>query len=247
MNNELKEKLNENKYEIKLEENVPQFVYGIPDDMRKEWDKEAKIEEKYNIDSKDNYPVEVYGIPKPIDDNENKYEIKPEENIPQKVYGIPKPIDDNENKYEIKPEENIPQKVYGIPNAMPKREEKVMPPIEDKIIVKVKNSDKDYKLIVKVDKTLVGAFIYAGDANKIPTKDDYIGISTISYYTFYRDLRNMLKEVEHNYAGTRDITWSIEINRFGDEPEIYQGNGEVPTNWNLLMDLFAKMDINYKK
>ena len=208
MSNELKEKLNENKYEIKLEENVPQFVYGIPDDMRKEWDKEAKIEEKYNIDSKDNYPVEVYGIPKPIDVNENKYEIKPEENIPQKV--------------------------YGIPNAMPKKEEKVMPPIEDKIIV-------------KVDKTLVGAFLYAGEANKIPTKDDYIGISTVSYYTFYRDLRNVLKEVEHNYTGSRDITWSIEINRFGDEPEIYQGNGEVPTNWNLLMDLFAKMDINYKK
>ncbi len=221
MNNELKEKLNENKYEIKLEENVPQFVYGIPDDMRKEWDKEAKIEEKYNIDSKDNYPVEVYGIPKPIDDNESKYEIKPEENIPQKV--------------------------YGIPNAMPKREEKVMPPIEDKIIVKVKNLDKDYELIVKVDKTLVGAFLYAGNANRIPTKDDYIGISTVSYYTFYRDLKRLLNDVDNNYAGSRDITWSIEINRFGDKPEIYQGNGEVPTNWNLLMDLFAKMDINYKK
>ena len=221
MNNELKEKLNENKYEIKLEENVPQFVYGIPDDMRKEWDKEAKIEEKYNIDSKDNYPVEVYGIPKPIDDNESKYEIKPEENIPQKV--------------------------YGIPNAMPKREEKVMPPIEDKIIVKVKNLDKDYELIVKVDKTLVGAFLYAGNANRIPTKDDYIGISTVSYYTFYRDLKRLLNDVDNNYAGSRDITWSIEINRFGDKPEIYQGNGEVPTNWNLLMDLFAKMNINFKK
>lgn len=197
MNNELKEKQNENKYEIKLEENVPQFVYGIPDNMRKEWDKEAKI---------------------------------------------------NENKYEIKPEENIPQKVYGIPNTMlNKPKEKVMPPIEDKIIIKVKNSDKDYKLIVKVDKTLVGAFLYAGDAARIPTLEDFASISTVTYYTFYRDLRNMLKEVEHNYTGSRDITWSIEINRFGDEPEIYHGNGEVPKNWNLLMDFFAKMDINYKK
>lgn len=210
------------KYSIDEKENVPQFVYGIPDFIRKQWEEEMN--------------------------NENKYDVEPNNNVPREVYGIPKAVSDNESKYEIKPEDNVPQKVYGIPNAgIKKTETKVAPPIEDKIIIKVKNSNKDYGLIVKIDKKAAIASVFAGETNRIVTSNDFIGIPSVTYYMFYRDLRNMLKEVDKNYNGTRDITWKIEINRFGDEPEVYQGNGEVPNNWNDLMDLFAKMDSNYKK
>lgn len=60
-----------NKYNVKPSENVPEFVYGIPDI------------EKYNVCPDDNVPREVYGIPNP-----SKYNIEPKENIPEKVYGI---------------------------------------------------------------------------------------------------------------------------------------------------------------
>ena len=30
------------KYEVEPEENVPQFVYGIPDTLRKQWEDEEK-------------------------------------------------------------------------------------------------------------------------------------------------------------------------------------------------------------
>ena len=59
------------KYKVNPKNNVPEFVYGIPD------------VNKYNIDPDENMPREVYGIPNP-----SKYDVKPEENIPEKVYGI---------------------------------------------------------------------------------------------------------------------------------------------------------------
>lgn len=57
-----------NKYNVKEENNRPQIVYGIPDDMRKKWEKEKEIE------------IEIEHF---------KYDVEPEENVPQFVYGIP--------------------------------------------------------------------------------------------------------------------------------------------------------------
>lgn len=80
------------KYDMEAEDNVPQFVYGIPDTMRKQWEKEEKEQkEKYDIKPEDNMPQRVYGVPNP----QTKYDIKPEENVPQKVYGVP--FFDNKN------------------------------------------------------------------------------------------------------------------------------------------------------
>ena len=36
------------KYDMEAEDNVPQFVYGIPDTMRKQWEKEEKEEQTKN-------------------------------------------------------------------------------------------------------------------------------------------------------------------------------------------------------
>ena len=104
------------KYDIDERDNRPQIVYGIPDSLRKQWEKEEKEKtknNKYNIQPKDNMPREVYGIPDFIR-NKDKYDIKPEDNVPQKVYGIPNNM--TNSKYDINPENNVPQRVYGIPN-----------------------------------------------------------------------------------------------------------------------------------
>lgn len=65
------------KYNTKPENNVPRFVYGVPDVT------------KYDVEPNDNIPREVYGIPSP-----SKYDVNPKDNIPEKVYGI-KVVDRN--------------------------------------------------------------------------------------------------------------------------------------------------------
>ena len=65
------------KYNTNPKDNVPEFVYGIPN------------VKKYNIDPDDNVPREVYGIANP-----SKYDVNPKNNIPEKVYGI-KVVDRN--------------------------------------------------------------------------------------------------------------------------------------------------------
>ncbi len=108
-----------NKYDIDEKDNRPQIVYGIPDSLRKQWEKEEQEKnvenKKYDIQPEENMPREVYGIPDFIR-NKDKYEIKPEDNVPQKVYGVPNNM--SNSKYDIKPENNVPQRVYGIPNIM---------------------------------------------------------------------------------------------------------------------------------
>ena len=79
------------KYDIDEKDNRPQMVYGIPDSLRKQWEKEEK-EKTEN----------------------NKYNIQPEDNVPQKVYGVPNNMPNS--KFDISPENNVPQRVYGIPN-----------------------------------------------------------------------------------------------------------------------------------
>ncbi len=59
------------KYNTNPEDNVPRFVYGVPDVT------------KYDVEPDENVPREVYGIPSP-----SKYDVNPNDNIPQKVYGI---------------------------------------------------------------------------------------------------------------------------------------------------------------
>ncbi len=98
------------KYDVKPEENVPQFVYGIPDFMKEEYKKE--VDKKYDVKPEDNVPYEVYGIPDfkkkelenknipsfDFDNIKDKYDVNPEDNVPQRVYGVPNPDLYNKNK-----------------------------------------------------------------------------------------------------------------------------------------------------
>ena len=107
------------KYDIDAEDNMPQFVYGIPDSMRKKWEEEEKAKkeqeeqnDKYNVDPYDNMPREVYGIP---DSMRNKYDIKPKDNIPQKVYGVPFFDNKNTKKCPYCNSSELWKYLYGMP------------------------------------------------------------------------------------------------------------------------------------
>lgn len=107
INNSLEEKdmglfSKKDKYDVKPEDNVPQFVYGIPDFMKEEYKKEA--DKKYDVKPEDNVPYEVYGIP---DFKKKEFENR---DIPSSDF------DKVQEKYDVKPENNVPQRVYGIPN-----------------------------------------------------------------------------------------------------------------------------------
>lgn len=68
------------KYDIKPEDNVPYEVYGIPDFKKK----------NYDVKPEENVPQRVYGVPNAmLNNNDSKYDIKPENNVPQRVYGVP--------------------------------------------------------------------------------------------------------------------------------------------------------------
>ncbi|UKI57924.1 MAG: hypothetical protein L6V81_00095 [Clostridium sp.] len=69
--------IKKDKYNIDAEDNRPQIIYGIPDTLREQWEKEEK-------DKKD----EV----------KEKYDIKPEENLPREVYGIPNWLQEKKEK-----------------------------------------------------------------------------------------------------------------------------------------------------
>lgn len=56
-----------NKYNIEPEENVVQFVYGVPDwETIKLNDEIEKEKDKYNVKPEENIPYEVYGVPDSI-------------------------------------------------------------------------------------------------------------------------------------------------------------------------------------
>lgn len=106
------------KYNIDEKDNRPQIVYGIPDNLRNQWEKEEKEKtenNKYNIKPEDNMPREVYGIPDFIR-NKDKYDINPENNVPQRVYGIPNVRDINSRKCPFCGSMELRKYLYGEPS-----------------------------------------------------------------------------------------------------------------------------------
>lgn len=84
------------KYNTNPKDNVPEFVYGIPN------------VKKYNIEPDDNVPREVYGIANP-----SKYDVNPKNNIPEKVYGIKVVDRDSEMKRCTKCGSVLKKYIYG--------------------------------------------------------------------------------------------------------------------------------------
>lgn len=109
------------KYDIDAKDNTPQFVYGIPDSLRKKWAKEDEEKnKKYDIDVEKNRPQIVYGPPeffiKKVQEEQNeKYNIDPEDNIPQKVYGVPFFVNKNTKKCPYCNSTELWKYLYGEP------------------------------------------------------------------------------------------------------------------------------------
>lgn len=210
-----------NKYDIDEKDNRPQIVYGIPDSLRKQWEKEAKEEEKAK-----------------------KYDINPEDNMPQEVYGIPdslkkelgkeaKESEEKNKKYDVNPEDNVPQKVYGVPNSMLNDKESINIAINNYCLslIKWKNSCN----LLYVDKNKE-SFI----------KDSIITIPLIKFDDFTEKLNKIIVFWNNEYSGNNNITWQIKINTKNSNKNI-NGKGAFPHNWNEFIDLISEYEILFKK
>lgn len=166
------------KYDVDAEDNVPQFVYGIPDTMRKQWEKEdEEKKKKYDIDVEKNRPQIVYGPPeffikKAQEEQNEKYNIDPEENMPREVYGIPDSMR-NKNKYDIKPEDNMPQRVYGVPNPQTKYDVKPEDNIPQKVYGVPFFDNKNTKKCPYCNSTELWKYLY-GEPTHDYDKDKYV-------------------------------------------------------------------------
>lgn len=165
------------KYDVDAEDNVPQFVYGIPDTMRKQWEKEdEEKKKKYDIDVEKNRPQIVYGPPeffiKKAQDETDKYNVNPEDNMPREVYGIPDSMR-NKNKYDIKPEDNMPQRVYGVPNPQTKYDVKPEDNIPQKVYGVPFFDNKNTKKCPYCNSTELWKYLY-GEPTHDYDKDKYV-------------------------------------------------------------------------
>lgn len=209
------------KYNIDAEDNRPQIIYGIPDTLREQWEKEEK-------DKKD----EV----------KEKYDIKPEENLPREVYGIPnwlqeKRKNENNEKYDINPEDNVPQKVYGVPNydfSQDKvKKESINIVVENYCLSLIKCNNKCNLLYVNNSET---SYI----------KDSIISISIKKFDEFCNKLKTIIADWNIEYSGDKNIVWKLKININGLNKQI-NGNGAYPKNWNKFIDLLSEYEILFKK
>ena len=166
------------KYDIDAKDNTPQFVYGIPDTMRKKWAKEDEEKtKKYDIDVEKNRPQIVYGPPeffikKTQEEQKEKYNIDPEDNMPREVYGIPDSMR-NKNKYDIKPEDNMPQRVYGVPNPQTKYDVKPEDNIPQKVYGVPFFDNKDTKKCPYCNSTELWKYLY-GEPTHDYDKNKYV-------------------------------------------------------------------------
>lgn len=209
------------KYNIDAEDNRPQIIYGIPDTLREQWEKEEK-------DKKD----EV----------KEKYDIKPEENLPREVYGIPnwlqeKRKNENNEKYDINPEDNVPQKVYGVPNY-DFSQDKVK---KESINIVVEN----YCLsLTKCDNKC--DLLYVNNSETSYIKDSIVSISIKKFDEFCNKLKTIIADWNIEYSGDKNIVWKLKININGLNKQI-NGNGAFPKNWNKFIDLLSEYEILFKK
>lgn len=209
------------KYNIDAEDNRPQIIYGIPDTLREQWEKEEK-------DKKD----EV----------KEKYDIKPEDNLPREVYGIPnwlqeKRKNENNEKYDINPEDNVPQKVYGVPNYDFSQDKAK----KESINIVVEN----YCLsLTKCDNKCDLLYVNSSETSYI--KDSIVSISIKKFDEFCNKLKTIIADWNIEYSGDKNIVWKLKINIDGLNKQI-NGNGAYPKNWNKFIDLLSEYEILLKK
>lgn len=209
------------KYNIDAEDNRPQIIYGIPDTLREQWEKEEK-------DKKD----EV----------KEKYDIKPEDNLPREVYGIPnwlqeKRKNENKDKYDINPEDNVPQKVYGVPNydfSQDKAKKESINIVVENYCLSLTKCDNKCDLL------------YVNNSETSYIKDSIVSISIKKFDEFCNKLKTIIADWNIEYSGDKNIVWKLKINIDGLNKQI-NGNGAYPKNWNKFIDLLSEYEILFKK
>mgnify|MGYP004543556459 FL=1 len=242
------------KYDIDAKDNTPQFVYGIPDSLRKKWAKEDEEKnKKYDIDPEDNIPQKVYGVPFFVNKNTKKCPYCNSTELWKYLYGEPThdydkdkyvlggcEITGNQPTYKCK---KCGKDIYPDNNF-------VMPKITTKksIRIGIKNDKSNYVMLLnhyREDNTYDIAFADLNNLSGKTISDLSTRIPEMYFVTFIDRLYTIIKNWQNNYSGENKITWSINIEEDGNNKVIF-GNGGLPEEWDDLINLLIEYEKIFK-
>lgn len=233
---------NKDKYDIKPEDNVPQKVYGIPNN-------------KYDINPENNVPQRVYGIPNISDINSRKCPYCGSIELWKYLYGEPT-YDYDKNKYilggceitgnqpthkckkcgkDIYPDTN-----FKIPNNANM--------FKESIRIGIKNDNNNYVLLLNhVSKPEMYDLLFA-DLNNLDGKsisDLSTNVPERYYSQFVSKLYNIISDWKDAYSGESNVVWNIKLEA-ENNTKLISGNGGFPNNWNKFIDLISEYEKIFK-
>ena len=233
------------KYNIDAKDNTPQIVYGIPDSMRNK--------NKYDVKPEDNIPQKVYGVPFFDNKNTKKCPYCNSTELWKYLYGEPTHdydkdkyvlggcvITGNQPTYKCK---KCGKDIYPDNNF-------VMPKITTKksIRIGIKNDKSNYVMLLnhfREDNTYDIAFADLNNLSGKTISDLSTRIPEMYFVTFVDRLYTIIKNWQNNYSGENKITWSINIDEYGNKMVI-SGNGGLPEEWDDLINLLIEYEKIFK-
>ena len=242
------------KYDIDAKDNTPQFVYGIPDSLRKKWAKEDEEKnKKYDIDPEDNIPQKVYGVPFFVNKNTKKCPYCNSTELWKYLYGEPThdydkdkyvlggcEITGNQPTYKCKKcgKDIYPDNNFVVPKITTKKS----------IRIGIKNDKSNYVMLLnhyREDNTYDIAFADLNNLSGKTISDLSTRIPEMYFVTFIDRLYTIIKNWQNNYSGENKITWSINIEEDGNNKVIF-GNGGLPEEWDDLINLLIEYEKIFK-
>lgn len=233
------------KYDVDAEDNVPQFVYGIPDSMRNR--------NKYDIKPEDNIPQKVYGVPFFDNKNTKKCPYCNSTELWKYLYGEPT-YDYDRDKYVLGGCEIIGNQ----PTYKCKKCGKDIYPDNNFVRLKItskkcirvgiKNNKSNYVMLLnhyENDNTYDIAFADLNDLAGKVISDLSTRIPEKYFVSFVDKLYTIIKNWQNNYSGENKITWSINIGEDGSN-RVISGNGGFPENWDDLINLLIEYEKIFK-
>lgn len=223
-----------NKYNIDESSNIPQFVYGIPDELRKKWEEDEmnKAREKYDIDPENNIPREVYGIP-----DFELNEVGEENDIRPKDEDFVRIPDFETFMNERKQKEAEKKSDFSLEKENTKKS----------IRVEIANAKHNYLICISYFGDIDKCELMFGDRNDLEDKWITDVITTIPkkfYFAFVERFEKIVKDWELLYDGNNEVKWSIEITDY--EKKIISGKGGFPFNWNEFINLISEYEVLFK-
>ncbi len=147
-------------------------------------------------------------------------------------------------KYNIEVEKNIPQKVYGIPDALEKNGKDKIKNSMEFVRIAINTRDSNSILMLSHFTSPEKYDLLVVDLNNLEGKsisEISICISEEYYKKFLSKLYNITKNWKISYSGNKEIVWSLKLD-IDSNKEFLSGNGEIPNNWNDLVELILEYE-----